>query len=542
MRLSRAVASRLTICIIVAAMCVAPICDAIAMPVATSQGSKKATKNKKKPASKKNSAPKSRRNSTKKETSADLQRRQENAKQEIARTQEEIRQNDASIKKNLADLSKIEDDIKVTDKEVGALRNQVRALQKKIDALQAKIKEQNERLDRLRAEYLSAVKKNRGSRKRNSKLAFLFSSTNLSQAERRMRYLKEFSKWKDEQTAEIQKTVESLKKENEQLARTKSDYDVMLGRQVAAQTRLNTQKSQQTKIVADLKANGAALQNHLSRKQAEVNQLRNQVAALIAEEQRKAAEEQRRKEAAAEEQRRREAAAEEKRLAAAEAAKKEAETTPAKEEKTASKKSDKSAEKKGTEKKTAEKKPAEKKTADKNGSQKDYAAARKRKPRSAGETASASPAPSANSAKPASTAGGGFASMRGSLPRPVAGTFRITGHFGRHALPDLPDVMYDNPGIDAEVAAGASAKAVYTGKVSGVYMIPGFSTVVIVNHGEYYTVYGNIASPSVKVGDAVKGGDALGRLAPDPDDASKSSIHFEVWKNRDKLNPESWIQ
>ncbi len=118
----------------------------------------------------------------------------------------------------------------------------------------------------------------------------------------------------------------------------------------------------------------------------------------------------------------------------------------------------------------------------------------------------------------------------------------MTSQFGRHSLPELPDVMYDNPGIDAETSAGASAQAVYGGRVSGVYVIPGFSTVVIVNHGNYYTVYGNIASPSVKVGDVVKQGQAIGKLAPSEDDPSHSSIHFEVWKNRDKFNPLDWIR
>lgn len=132
--------------------------------------------------------------------------------------------------------------------------------------------------------------------------------------------------------------------------------------------------------------------------------------------------------------------------------------------------------------------------------------------------------------------------MRGALPRPVSGGFRITSPFGRHSLPDLPDVTYDNPGIDVEVDAGAAAKAVYQGKVSGVYMIPGFATVVIVNHGDYYTVYGNIASSTVKVGDSVKQGQTLGNVAADSDNPGHSTLHFEVWKGREKLNPSSWIR
>ena len=163
-----------------------------------------------------------------------------------------------------------------------------------------------------------------------------------------------------------------------------------------------------------------------------------------------------------------------------------------------------------------------------------YAEARKRVPGSA-----ASKGASANATV---NSAGNFASMKGSLPKPASGSFKVTSRFGRQSLPDLPDVVYDTPGIDAEVSPGASALAVYGGKVSGVYMIPGYNTVVIVNHGNYYTVYGNISSPAVKVGDQVRAGQGLGALAPDDDDHSRSSIHFEVWKNREKLNPLEWIR
>ena len=88
----------------------------------------------------------------------------------------------------------------------------------------------------------------------------------------------------------------------------------------------------------------------------------------------------------------------------------------------------------------------------------------------------------------------------------------------------------------------ASALAVYPGKVSAIYVLPGYSNVVIVNHGGYYTVYGNIQSPSVSVGQQLKQGQSVGRIAPDSDDPSRTLLHFEVWKKRDKLNPMSWIR
>ena len=109
-------------------------------------------------------------------------------------------------------------------------------------------------------------------------------------------------------------------------------------------------------------------------------------------------------------------------------------------------------------------------------------------------------------------------------------------------MADLPDVEYDNPGIDAESEAGATARAVFNGKVSGVYLLPGYNTVVILNHGSYYTVYGNISTPAVKIGDQVETGSNLGKLALKDEDTAHSSIHFEVWKNREKLNPSDWLR
>ncbi len=135
-----------------------------------------------------------------------------------------------------------------------------------------------------------------------------------------------------------------------------------------------------------------------------------------------------------------------------------------------------------------------------------------------------------------------FASLRGKLPTPVDGGWRITNPFGRHPMPGMPEIEYDNPGIDAEVATGATVKSVCGGKVSGVYKVAGYGTVVIVNHGDYYTVYGNLASTNVTVGTQVGGGHKLGTAGTDPDDSRHGSVHFEVWKGREKQNPSSWLR
>lgn len=509
---------------------------AVAMPLDMA-AKKNTTKNKakttsvasSKKSSKRKASSRANKSSAKPETSAEMRRRQADTQREIARTKEEIRKNEADVKRGLNELGKLRDDISAGKKLVDQATAQVNALDSRIDTLGRQISSNEAQLVKLRQDYLKAVKKIRGKRNSNSTLAFIFSSKNFAQAMRRIRYIRQFSAWRQKQSDRIAAKVSELKSRKQKLDEARQMKDVALSRQVKAQNDLQSRFQRQDALVVELKANGRALQSHLAKKQAEANDLKNRISALIAEEQRKAEAERKAREA--EERRRAEEAkkAEEARLEAQ--AKKEAEA------KAASEKAEKSDKKKENKKNQDKKRKEDKKKTDKKNS--GYAEARKRRPRSA---ASGNSAPAVSASAATSSAAGNFASMRGSLPRPVAGGFRVTSQFGRHALPELPDVMYDNPGIDAEVALGASAQAVYGGKVSGVYVIPGYSTVVIVNHGSYYTVYGNISSPTVKVGDVVKQGQSLGRLARAEEDSAHSSIHFEVWKNREKLNPLDWIR
>lgn len=490
------------------------------------------------------------------ETSSDVKRQEAAARQEIKKTEAEIRANDKEISKGISNLRKIEGDIAVSKKEVSTLTSQVGNIKGRIAALEGQIVRKDSTLKLLRAEYLKAVKKMRVARKKNSDMAFLFSSGSFSQAMRRMRYLRDFSAWKDRQSREIGEAVAQLKESKQKLASNQRDLNETLGRRVEANNKLERQRASQDAIVVELRRNGEALRTHLSRKQAEANQLRGRVASLIAQEEehrRQAeAEEARRAEERARQQeqarRERERRQEEQRQAE-ERAERERQQAEARAEK--DKKQDKPAAPKKENKKDVRKADAKPNVpAAKPGKgDRTYADARRRRPRgeASGSSAPKQSAPSGQSTPPKQSSapapsGSGFEGMKGRLPRPVAGEFRVVSQFGRQSLPDMPDVVYDNPGIDAEVAKGSSALAVYPGKVSAVYVVPGFSTVVILSHNGYYTVYGNIASPSVKMGDNVKQGQGLGRLAEDADNPSKSSIHFEVWRKRDKLNPLSWIR
>lgn len=472
-------------------------------------------------------------------TSAEAKRMQEAAQKDISQTKEKIRLNDQEIKEGLADLNQLSSEIKTGRAKVSDLQRKVASLESEITSLNGDIARNEKELQQMREEYLKAVKKMRLNRKNQSMLAFIFASDDFNQAMRRWRYLRQFSKWKERKSYEIDEKIMVLGKEKEQLAQAKESHTVSLDQLSATQKELEAKHLRQSKLVDGLKQNGVALQAHLSQKQNEANQLKNAIASLIAQEQAKAEAERRAREKAEAERIAREKAeaeriarekADAERLAQekAEAERLDKENADAKAKADKKKKKEEAKRKKEQEKK---KKASEKKSRNKKSKNRDEA-----KP-----VATEKPK---ESVKPnVSVAGASnFASMRGRLPRPVDGGWRITNPFGRHSMPELPEVVYDNPGIDAEVAKGTTVKAVCAGRVSGVYKLPGYGTVVIVNHGEYYTVYGNLASVSVSVGSQLSAGSSIGSAAADPDDQRRGSVHFEIWHGREKQNPEAWFR
>jgi septal ring factor EnvC (AmiA/AmiB activator) len=132
-----------------------------------------------------------------------------------------------------------------------------------------------------------------------------------------------------------------------------------------------------------------------------------------------------------------------------------------------------------------------------------------------------------------------FASNKGKLPWPVAkGT--IVGAFGKHEHPILKGVFTENNGLDIKTDNGASGRTIFKGTVVSVFTLPTTQTCIIVKHGEYFTVYSNIAAASVKANDALITKQILGTVYTDKND-SQTKIHMEIWKGKDKLNPAEWL-
>lgn len=132
-----------------------------------------------------------------------------------------------------------------------------------------------------------------------------------------------------------------------------------------------------------------------------------------------------------------------------------------------------------------------------------------------------------------------FEQNEGKFPYPVSGGV-VIDRFGKHPHPTQKGLTIDNKGVNIAAERGASVRCIFEGTVSRVVFIKGLNNCVMVNHGNYYTVYSNLAEVNVKANDKVGRNEVIGRL-PSTDNNDDWYIHFELWKGTTFLNPERWL-
>ena len=135
---------------------------------------------------------------------------------------------------------------------------------------------------------------------------------------------------------------------------------------------------------------------------------------------------------------------------------------------------------------------------------------------------------------------GKFEQNIGKLPYPISGGV-IVDKFGIHAHPTQKGLKVNNPGINIAGKKAAPVYCVFEGIVTQIVFIPGKNNCVIVRHGNYLTLYVNLASVNVKTGQKVALNQILGNLSNSQNN-DDWVLHFEIWKETKKINPESCLR
>ena len=135
---------------------------------------------------------------------------------------------------------------------------------------------------------------------------------------------------------------------------------------------------------------------------------------------------------------------------------------------------------------------------------------------------------------------GNFAANAGRLLWPVERGF-ISGKFGVQPHPTLKYVTTNNKGVYIQTPTNTIARAVFEGVVTQRFSVPGSNNGVIIQHGQYRTVYANLTTIYVRVGEKVSAKQRIGQIYTDTENDNKTELFFQIWKERTILNPESWI-
>jgi septal ring factor EnvC (AmiA/AmiB activator) len=98
-----------------------------------------------------------------------------------------------------------------------------------------------------------------------------------------------------------------------------------------------------------------------------------------------------------------------------------------------------------------------------------------------------------------------------------------------------------SPGIDISTAPGAAARSVFEGVVQRIGTIPTYGTYVMISHGEFVTLYGNLSQVGVRQGQRVQAGQVVGRSGTTAQRRG-SSLFFALYQGGQAVNPIPWFR
>lgn len=132
-----------------------------------------------------------------------------------------------------------------------------------------------------------------------------------------------------------------------------------------------------------------------------------------------------------------------------------------------------------------------------------------------------------------------FRANRGRLPYPVEKGYVSLG-YGDQTHPLFNTIKVHNSGVEITTDQGASARAVFGGEVSSVIVISPVNKAVMIQHGDYFTVYQNLSSVNVNKGDKVSIKQSIGKVRTNGE-TGKTILKFLILQNTTYNNPEGWL-
>ena len=405
-----------------------------------------------------------------------LEQRKAEILREIREKEEQLQNVQSKEKTVTKQLVLQTEKIKLKQKLINTTEKQTKLLSNDMYINQININRLKRELVLLKEDYANMIVKSYKSRSEQSRAMFLLSSENFLQAYKRAQYMKQYASYRKVQGEEIKNKTRELEGYNEKISVQKTEKQKLLEENQKEKTELEKEKQVQQELAKSIKKDKKQIIAEIKKKQQETRAIDNQIQKLI-----KAA------------------------IAAAN-------------------------------KKTAE---ANRKTAEAN---------RKTAPNSpktvSVETSNAASKAIETSTKIVLTSEGqlianNFKANKGKLPWPVEKGF-VSLPYGDQPHPVYKTLVVHNSGVEITTDQGASARAVFGGEVISVMILSPVNKAVMIQHGDYFTVYQNLSSVNVSKGDKVSTKQTIGRIRTNGD-TGKTVLKFTISQNTTYNNPATWL-
>ena len=327
--------------------------------------------------------------------------------------------------------------IKVTNQQANLLTSKIRINEKNISV-------QRKELEDLKTKYANLIRKSYESKSLQNRLMFLFSSENFLQAYKRLRYLKQYTRYRRRQGKAISEKTKLLQQLNQILSNEKADKILLIEENRIVQKEIEKEKKEQNSLIKNLERKQKKLASQISKKEKQQRAIDREINRLIREA-----------------------------IAA----------------------SNSRAGKKG--KKTFQLTPEAKLLAD------------------------------------------NFISNKGRLPWPLEKGIVVQG-FGRQRHPVVKTTIIQSNGVVIATEPLAQVRAVFEGEVMSVIVIKGSNPSVLIRHGNFITLYTNLAKLYVKKGEKVNAKQAIGEVFTNQQ-TGKTQLQFGIFNNVKALNPKDWV-
>ncbi len=398
----------------------------------------------------------------------------------------------ATRKISLSNVQTVEQKLRLRKNLIATLDKETELLEIKMQELQIEADTLKEQVDRLKLEYAEMIRKARQSSNSTSRLMFILSSQSFNQALRRMEYLKQYSEFRRKQVEEIQQKEKELQEKLASLNVQKVKKEAIKGQMQLEQKKLVREKNEQELALKSLQSKESEIAKNLKKKEKEAKKLEGAIQKIIA--------------------------------AQIELARSKAIRGKLEEEAAKLHLRD------GTDFTT--------KTT--NTQLQKIIAAKRAKSNAPAKATTPAPKTTTYALTPeASKLAANFAANKGRLPWPVERGLTVRG-YGPQRHPEAPGVTVDYKGIDIATTKGSKARASFGGEVANILVIPSVGYAVILMHGNYFSIYQNLETISVKKGQKVSNNQEIGLIRTDPSDG-KTVLHFQIWQETKTMDPQPWL-